>query len=149
MRGHGTARMVVGSGRGAGGVGRGQDGGAMPASVASVISRFLEEYMSTTPQRLKLLDAYLLYILLTGALQFGYCLLVGTFPFNSFLSGFISCVGSFILADRLDLGPDSSLSLETSGIELCCHNWTIQHHFHATVRHWKKILTIHFVVLDL
>ncbi|XP_005748013.1 dolichyl-diphosphooligosaccharide--protein glycosyltransferase subunit DAD1-like, partial [Pundamilia nyererei] len=26
-----------------------------------------------------------------------YCLLVGTFPFISFLSGFISCVGSFIL----------------------------------------------------
>ncbi|XP_016061277.1 PREDICTED: dolichyl-diphosphooligosaccharide--protein glycosyltransferase subunit DAD1 isoform X2 [Miniopterus natalensis] len=70
----------------------------MSASVVSVISRFLEEYLSTTPQRLKLLDAYLLYILLTGALQFGYCLLVGTFPFNSFLSGFISCVGSFILA---------------------------------------------------
>lgn len=70
----------------------------MSASVVSVISRFLEEYLSSTPQRLKLLDAYLLYILLTGALQFGYCLLVGTFPFNSFLSGFISCVGSFILA---------------------------------------------------
>lgn len=70
----------------------------MSASVVSVISRFLDEYLSTTPQRLKLLDAYLLYILLTGALQFGYCLLVGTFPFNSFLSGFISCVGSFILA---------------------------------------------------
>lgn len=70
----------------------------MSASVLSVISRFLEEYLSSTPQRLKLLDAYLLYILLTGALQFGYCLLVGTFPFNSFLSGFISCVGSFILA---------------------------------------------------
>uniref|UniRef100_A0A4X2LYR5 Dolichyl-diphosphooligosaccharide--protein glycosyltransferase subunit DAD1 n=1 Tax=Vombatus ursinus TaxID=29139 RepID=A0A4X2LYR5_VOMUR len=109
MRGHGTARMVVGSGRGAGGVGRGQDGGAMPASVASVISRFLEEYMSTTPQRLKLLDAYLLYILLTGALQFGYCLLVGTFPFNSFLSGFISCVGSFILAVclRIQINPQN------------------------------------------
>ncbi|XP_035886325.1 dolichyl-diphosphooligosaccharide--protein glycosyltransferase subunit DAD1 isoform X2 [Phyllostomus discolor] len=73
----------------------------MSASVMSVVSRFLEEYLSTTPQRLKLLDAYLLYILLTGALQFGYCLLVGTFPFNSFLSGFISCVGSFILAGSL------------------------------------------------
>uniref|UniRef100_A0A7N5JK08 Dolichyl-diphosphooligosaccharide--protein glycosyltransferase subunit DAD1 n=1 Tax=Ailuropoda melanoleuca TaxID=9646 RepID=A0A7N5JK08_AILME len=73
----------------------------MSASVVSVISRFLEEYLSSTPQRLKLLDAYLLYILLTGALQFGYCLLVGTFPFNSFLSGFISCVGSFILAGSL------------------------------------------------
>lgn len=76
----------------------------MSASVVSVISRFLDEYLSTTPQRLKLLDAYLLYILLTGALQFGYCLLVGTFPFNSFLSGFISCVGSFILA-----GNDSAV----------------------------------------
>uniref|UniRef100_A0A2K5S385 Uncharacterized protein n=1 Tax=Cebus imitator TaxID=2715852 RepID=A0A2K5S385_CEBIM len=42
----------------------------MSASVVSVISRFLEEYLSSTPQRLKLLDAYLLYILLTGALQF-------------------------------------------------------------------------------
>ncbi|EDM14148.1 defender against cell death 1, isoform CRA_b [Rattus norvegicus] len=39
----------------------------MSASVVSVISRFLEEYLSSTPQRLKLLDAYLLYILLTGA----------------------------------------------------------------------------------
>lgn len=70
----------------------------MSNSVISVISRFLDEYTTTTPNKLKVVDAYLLYILLTGALQFLYCLLVGTFPFNSFLSGFISCVGSFILA---------------------------------------------------
>uniref|UniRef100_W5NMA7 Dolichyl-diphosphooligosaccharide--protein glycosyltransferase subunit DAD1 n=2 Tax=Lepisosteus oculatus TaxID=7918 RepID=W5NMA7_LEPOC len=69
----------------------------MSNSVLSVISRFLDEYSSSTLNRLKVVDAYLLYILLTGALQFLYCLLVGTFPFNSFLSGFISCVGSFIL----------------------------------------------------
>ncbi|KAB0349664.1 hypothetical protein FD755_021483, partial [Muntiacus reevesi] len=30
-------------------------------------------------------------------LQFGYCVLMGTFPFSSFLSGFISYVGTFIL----------------------------------------------------
>ena len=72
----------------------------MSNSVISVISRFLEEYKTTTPNKLKVVDAYLLYILLTGALQFLYCLLVGTFPFNSFLSGFISCVGSFILAGK-------------------------------------------------
>ena len=70
----------------------------MSNSVLSVVSRFLEEYTTTTPTKLKVVDSYLLYILLTGALQFLYCLLVGTFPFNSFLSGFISCVGSFILA---------------------------------------------------
>ncbi|XP_072479424.1 dolichyl-diphosphooligosaccharide--protein glycosyltransferase subunit DAD1 isoform X1 [Notamacropus eugenii] len=128
MRGHGGARMVVGSGRGAGGAGRGQDGAAMPASVASVISRFLEEYMSSTPQRLKLLDAYLLYILLTGALQFGYCLLVGTFPFNSFLSGFISCVGSFILAGfHFMVSRDrNAISLRTSRFAYCRHHFILK-----------------------
>ncbi|KAG7526324.1 Dolichyl-diphosphooligosaccharide- glycosyltransferase subunit DAD1 [Solea senegalensis] len=81
----------------------------MSNSVISVISRFLEEYTSTTPNKLKVVDAYLLYILLTGALQFLYCLLVGTFPFNSFLSGFISCVGAFILAVclRIQINPQN------------------------------------------
>ena len=69
----------------------------------TVIRRFFDEYSSTTPQRLKLVDAYLAYIMLTGIVQFLYCLLVGTFPFNSFLSGFISCVGSFILAGTREL----------------------------------------------
>ena len=36
-------------------------------------------------------------------LQFVYCCLVGTFPFNAFLSGFISCVGSFVLGVCLRL----------------------------------------------
>ncbi|XP_063076257.1 dolichyl-diphosphooligosaccharide--protein glycosyltransferase subunit DAD1 [Engraulis encrasicolus] len=81
----------------------------MSNSVFSVISRFLEEYTTTTPIKLKLVDAYLLYILLTGAFQFLYCLLVGTFPFNSFLSGFISCVGSFILGVclRIQINPQN------------------------------------------
>ncbi|XP_062338087.1 dolichyl-diphosphooligosaccharide--protein glycosyltransferase subunit DAD1 [Osmerus eperlanus] len=81
----------------------------MSNSVLSVVSRFLEEYTTTTPNKLKVVDSYLLYILLTGALQFLYCLLVGTFPFNSFLSGFISCVGSFILAVclRIQINPQN------------------------------------------
>lgn len=67
-------------------------------SLVTVIRRLLDEYSSRTPQRLKLVDAYLAYVMLTGIIQFVYCALVGTFPFNSFLSGFISCVGSFVLA---------------------------------------------------
>ena len=54
-------------------------------------------YASNTPTKLKIVDAYLGYIFFTGVIQFVYCCLVGTFPFNAFLSGFISCVGSFIL----------------------------------------------------
>ncbi|CAB1324218.1 dolichyl-diphosphooligosaccharide--protein glycosyltransferase subunit DAD1 [Oncorhynchus tshawytscha] len=81
----------------------------MSNSVISVISRFLEEYRTKTSNKLKVVDAYLFYILLTGALQFLYCLLVGTFPFNSFLAGFISCVGAFILGVclRIQINPDN------------------------------------------
>lgn len=70
----------------------------MAISVFSVLTHLLGEYATGTPNKVKVIDAYLLYMLLTGAFQFLYCLLVGTFPFNSFLAGFISCVGSFTLA---------------------------------------------------
>ena len=68
------------------------------AQLKTVLGKFYDEYQSNTPKKLKLVDAYLVYILLTGILQFLYCCLVGTFPFNSFLSGFISTISCFILA---------------------------------------------------
>ena len=69
----------------------------MPESLKSVLTKCYDEYVNHTPKKLKMMDAYLAYIMLTGIMQFVYCCLVGTFPFNSFLSGFISCVGSFVL----------------------------------------------------
>lgn len=69
--------------------------------ITTVISKFYNEYQNKTPKKLKVIDAYLAYILVTGAIQFFYCLLVGTFPFNSFLSGFISCVSCFVLGGKL------------------------------------------------
>ncbi|KAK7500285.1 hypothetical protein BaRGS_00008508 [Batillaria attramentaria] len=71
----------------------------MPESLRSVIVKFYDEYMQTTPKKLKLIDAYLFYVVLTGVIQFAYCCLVGTFPFNSFLAGFISAVGTFVLGE--------------------------------------------------
>ncbi|KAK9884263.1 hypothetical protein WA026_005215 [Henosepilachna vigintioctopunctata] len=73
------------------------------ANVGTIISKFNVEYQNKTPKKLKIIDAYLLYILLTGIVQFIYCQLVGTFPFNSFLSGFISTVSCFVLAVCLRL----------------------------------------------
>ncbi|CAG2108293.1 unnamed protein product [Medioppia subpectinata] len=79
------------------------------ANVLEVMFRFYEEYSAKTSNRLKIIDAYLLYILLTGVIQFLYCCLVGTFPFNSFLSGFISTVASFVLGVclRLQTNPQN------------------------------------------
>lgn len=70
------------------------------AQLQTVVSKFIGEYHSQTPKKLKLIDAYLFYILLTGIFQFLYCCLVGTFPFNSFLSGFISTISCFILGGK-------------------------------------------------
>merc|ERR1711946_30227 len=91
----------------------------MAASVSSVVLKFYDDYSKTTPTKLKLIDSYLFYILITGVIQFVYCCLVGTFPFNSFLSGFISCVGSFILAAclRIQSNPQNKADFHNIGPE--------------------------------
>ncbi len=54
-------------------------------------------YDNKTIRKVKVIDAYLLFVLVSGIIQFGYMLLVGSFPFNSFLAAFLSCVGVFVL----------------------------------------------------
>ncbi|XP_078339163.1 dolichyl-diphosphooligosaccharide--protein glycosyltransferase subunit dad1-like [Crassostrea virginica] len=85
-------------------------------NLVTVLQKFYNEYMTSTPKRLKIVDAYLVYILLTGVIQFVYCALVGTFPFNSFLSGFISTVGSFVLAVCLRLQVNPQNKTDFTGI---------------------------------
>ena len=67
-------------------------------NVLSVVVKLFDEYKSSTPSKLKLVDAYMFCVMLTGIIQFVYCCMVGTFPFNAFLSGFISTVACFVLA---------------------------------------------------
>lgn len=66
-----------------------------------ILNEFRQSYAVNTPHLTKVIDVFLAYVLLTGIVQFVYCALVGTFPFNSFLSGFISTVGTFILTGKL------------------------------------------------
>ncbi|KAK7115458.1 hypothetical protein V1264_001316 [Littorina saxatilis] len=88
----------------------------MPETLRSVVAKFYDEYMHSTPKKLKVVDAYLFYVLLTGVIQFAYCCLVGTFPFNSFLSGFISTVGTFVLGVCLRLQSNPQNKMEFTGI---------------------------------
>merc|ERR1712212_292682 len=91
----------------------------MPEKLSTVVVKFYDEYMQSTPKRLKIIDAYLFYVMMTGIIQFLYCCLVGTFPFNSFLSGFISTVGSFILAVclRLQSNPQNKIDFSSISVE--------------------------------
>lgn len=79
------------------------------SSLTSTVFQLYKEYSTKTPNKLKIIDSYLLYVFLTGVIQFVYCCLVGTFPFNSFLSGFISTVSSFVLGVclRLQVNPEN------------------------------------------
>uniref|UniRef100_A0A2R5LGF5 Dolichyl-diphosphooligosaccharide--protein glycosyltransferase subunit DAD1 n=1 Tax=Ornithodoros turicata TaxID=34597 RepID=A0A2R5LGF5_9ACAR len=86
------------------------------ATFWDVVKRFSEEYTSNTPKKIKIIDAYLLYVMLTGVVQFVYCCIAGTFPFNSFLSGFITCVASFVLGVCLRLQANPQNKLHFSGI---------------------------------
>ncbi|CAO4362129.1 unnamed protein product [Caenorhabditis nigoni] len=88
----------------------------MTAQVVPVIAKLLDDYQKTTSSKLKIIDAYMTYILFTGILQFVYCLLVGTFPFNSFLSGFISTVTSFVLASCLRMQVNQENRSEFSSV---------------------------------
>ncbi|KAJ3339486.1 Dolichyl-diphosphooligosaccharide-protein glycosyltransferase subunit dad1 [Gonapodya sp. JEL0774] len=72
-----------------------------PSSLPALLSNAFSAYASRSSTKLKLIDAYLLFLILTGVIQFAYCLLVGSFPFNSFIAGFASSVGAFVLAVSL------------------------------------------------
>lgn len=73
-----------------------------PANVYSAIKKTWEKYVKTTPSDLKLIDAYIVYIVMTAVAQILYAMVIGTtYPFNSLLSGVISCIGSFTLAVSL------------------------------------------------
>jgi len=98
-------------------------------SLIGVVTKFYGTYMSSTPNRLKIVDSYLLYILLTGIIQFVYCCLVGTFPFNSFLAGFVSCVGSFILGVclRVQSNPENKIDFASISPERAFGDFIFAH----------------------
>ncbi|KAI0079738.1 defender against cell death 1 [Panus rudis PR-1116 ss-1] len=68
---------------------------------SNALDSLWKAYNETTPSRLKAIDAFLVFLMLSGIVQFLYCILVTNFPFNAFLAGFASCVGQFVLTASL------------------------------------------------
>ncbi|KAF8055759.1 DAD1 [Scenedesmus sp. PABB004] len=78
------------------------------AAVGELVSTFISEYKKT-PAKLKIIDAFLVYALATAAVQFVYMLLVGTFPFNSFLAGLLCSLAFFSLTASLRMQSDPAV----------------------------------------
>lgn len=70
------------------------------------VQSLLKSYNDATSPRLKLIDAFLLFLMLSGIIQFAYCILVTNFPFNAFLAGYV-CIHCGLLREsniRLSFG---------------------------------------------
>lgn len=57
------------------------------SSPANAVESLWNAYVNTTPSRLKFIDSFLAFLVLSGVIQFLYCVLVTNFPFNAFLAG--------------------------------------------------------------
>ncbi|TDZ27223.1 Dolichyl-diphosphooligosaccharide--protein glycosyltransferase subunit dad1 [Colletotrichum spinosum] len=66
-----------------------------------VLANIYNHYAKDTPQRTKLIDVFMVFLVAVGGVQFLYCVLAGNYPFNAFLSGFSATVGQFVLTASL------------------------------------------------
>ncbi|KAJ7047732.1 DAD/Ost2 [Mycena alexandri] len=71
------------------------------AAPSSAVQTLWKAYNEQTSDRLKFIDAFLVFLMFSGIVQFAYCVLITTFPYNAFLSGFGSTVGQFVLTASL------------------------------------------------
>ncbi|CAF9937274.1 MAG: oligosaccharyltransferase complex subunit epsilon [Alectoria fallacina] len=80
-----------------------------------VLSNLGRHYLAATPQRVKLVDAFMAFLVVVGGLQFVYCVLVGNYPFNAFLSGFGATVGQFVLTAslRIQTNPENKMEFRS------------------------------------
>jgi len=101
---------------------------ATTPSATTAVESLWKAYSDNTSKRLKFVDSFLLFLMLSGIVQFVYCILVSDFPYNAFLAGcvyglhhvgcgaytaalfrFASNVGQFVLTASLrsQVNPDN------------------------------------------
>jgi len=82
----------------------------------SIVSAGWASYAGSTPQRTKLMDVFMCYLVVTGVLQFAYCVIAGNYPFNAFLAGFGATVGQFVLTASLRMQTNAANKGEFSEV---------------------------------
>lgn len=83
------------------------------ARLSTATNDLWKSYRANTPNSLLIIDAFLVFLMYVGGVQFVYACLTGGYPFNSFLAGFSAAVGQFVLAGMTRL-PCSSADWKAS-----------------------------------
>jgi len=81
-----------------------------------IISTLWDKYLTTTPQRVKLIDVFMAFLVVVGVVQFVYCVIAGNYPFNAFLAGFTATVGQFVLTASLRIQSNPANKSEFSSV---------------------------------
>ncbi|KAH0544486.1 hypothetical protein FGG08_001384 [Glutinoglossum americanum] len=89
---------------------------AAAQSPQQILQSIWSAYVRRTPQRVKLIDAFLAFLVVVGGLQFAYCVVGGNYPFNAFLSGFSATVGQFVLTASLRIQTNPENKAEFSSV---------------------------------
>jgi len=66
------------------------------------IQALWKAYNAETSDRLKFIDSFMVFLMLSGIVQFVYCILVTNYPFNAFLAGCVSCLSDAAECSRMD-----------------------------------------------
>ncbi|KAL8794306.1 MAG: hypothetical protein Q9195_003132 [Heterodermia aff. obscurata] len=84
-------------------------------SAQEILHSLWRSYLKETPQRVKLIDTFMGFLILVGGLQFLYAVVGGNYPFNAFLSGFSATVGQFVLTAslRIQCNPQNGKEFES------------------------------------
>lgn len=86
-----------GSGSGGGSSGGGGASTSTLGAINEAVAAFRRRYAAERTPVLAVVDSLLVLAVVVSVIQLGYCAMVGTFPFNSFLSGFAASLGVFVL----------------------------------------------------
>ncbi|EWC45234.1 hypothetical protein DRE_05961 [Drechslerella stenobrocha 248] len=86
------------------------------SSSVDIANAIWSKYLSDTPQRTKLIDVFMVFLVAVGVVQFVYCVLAGNYPFNAFLSGFAATVGQFVLTASLRIQTNPANKNEFSSV---------------------------------
>lgn len=87
-------------------------------SWAQVVSNVWSHYLKTTPQRTKLIDIFMAFLVVVGALQFLYCILAGNYVSRT--PG-----AAARAARRTDILTMCRLALQCFSLWLLCDGWAV------------------------
>ncbi len=73
---------------------------ANSATAVNAFDTLWKAYHDNTSDRLKFIDSFLVFLMLSGIVQFVYCVLVSNFPYNAFLAGCVFATRIYCLEGR-------------------------------------------------